>query len=730
MPAVSLAFFWHQHQPYYPDDVSGETLFPWVRLHGAKDYIGMALHVREVPEFRCTINLVPSLLDQILRYTEREGSDRHLDVSRRHADSLSHAEGCYLLDNFFMANLECMIRPHPRYYELYLKRGPATVHSSEVLPRFSERDLRDLQVWNNLTWFHPLLFESDGDLRAFRDKGRGWTEDEKHWLLARQIDVLRQIIPAHRALAEGGQVELTTTPYYHPILPLLWDKRAAREAMPGCPLPRHLESYPGDVARHLELAVRQHQALFGAPPRGLWPSEGSVSHQVVRPIFDAGIHWIATDEEILSHSTEGFVSRDGQGHVRRPEMLYRPWRVDADGASLQIVFRDHGLSDLIGFHYQRNDPRAAADDLLGRVTGIGRAVAPHNAGRPALVPIILDGENCWEYYPDGGVGFLRRLYRAAAALPEIRTVRISDHLQEYPAADRITRLFAGSWISHNFAIWIGHEEDRTAWDLLHETRAALRERTARGDLSPETERDAWRELSIAEGSDWFWWYGEDHSSAQDQLFDQMFRKHLQNVYTLMGESPPPRLQRPIKRGPRRALHTQPRGFLEVHLDGRGTFFEWINAGRYDSHSERGTMTRVAAGLLSHIDFGFDAQRLFVRIDAAGPARLHLSPVDEIVLRFLEPAETAVSLTGLDQPTPTVALVRGGAPVSDHACQAAIDDIVELEIPLVDLGLEPGDVVSFIVDIQADGHSVERAPAEGGIELTVPAPDFDRRMWQA
>jgi alpha-amylase/alpha-mannosidase (GH57 family) len=730
MPPVSLALYWHQHQPYYPDDVSGETLFPWVRLHGTKDYIGMALHIREVPEFRCTINLVPSLLDQIVRYTERGGSDRHLDVSRVDAGSLSREDACYLLDTFFMANLEGMIRPYPRYYELYLKRGLGTDTAERSLPRYGERDLRDLQVWNNLTWMHPLLFESDGDLRAFRDKGRGWNEDEKQWLLARQIDLLRQIIPLHRSLAEGGQVELTTTPYFHPILPLLWDKRAAREAMPGCPLPRHTEGYQVDVVRHLESAVDQHRRLFGAPPRGLWPSEGSVSQDVVKPIFDSGIQWIATDEEILGHSTGGFVSRDGQGHVRHPEMLYRPWRVDAEGASLQIVFRDHGLSDLIGFDYQRNEPTAAANDLLGRVAAIGRAVEPHNAGRPALVPIILDGENCWEYYPDGGVGFLRQLYRKAAAHPSIRAVRVGDHLQEHPAVDRVSRLFAGSWISHNFGIWIGHEEDRTAWDLLHETRSSLRERTARGDVPQEAARAAWRELDIAEGSDWFWWYGDDHSSAQDLLFDQMFRKHLQNVYTLIGDPPPPKLQRPIKRGPRRALHSKPRGFLQVRLDGRHTFFEWINAGRYDAHSERGTMTRVAGGLIAQLHFGFSRDCLYVRIDTGGPARVHLSAVDQVALRFLEPADTTVSLKSLDGAAPVVTLQRGTDLVGDHACQAALDDIVEIELPLHDLGLKIGDNVSFIVDLWSDGQSIERAPAEGGVELSVPSADFDMQMWQA
>ena len=360
MHPVSLALFWHQHQPYYPDDVSGETLMPWVRLHGTKDYIGMALHIQEVPEFHCTINLVPSLLVQIQRYV-RGGSDRHLDVARLSADSLSEEEAHYLLNYFFMANEASMIRPFARYHELFQKRGLGRDTAKQALPRYSAGDLRDLQVWNNLTWFHELLFERDAELRAFREKGRGWTETEKLWLLKRQQEVLARIIPLHAELAEGGQVELTTTPFYHPILPLLWDKKSSREAMPGCPLPKYVQSFKEDAVEQLRRAVQFHTEVFGLPPRGLWPSEGSVSQDLVAAIAEAGIEWIATDEEILSYSTDRFVQRDGGGHVNRPEMLFRPWRLDHEGKSLQIIFRDHGLSDLIGFHYQRNDPRWAAE---------------------------------------------------------------------------------------------------------------------------------------------------------------------------------------------------------------------------------------------------------------------------------------------------------------------------------------------------------------------------------
>ncbi len=348
----------------------------------------------------------------------------------------------------------------------------------------------------------------------------------------------------------------------------------------------------------------------------MWPSEGSVSQDIVAAIAETGIEWIATDEEILSESTNGWISRDGQGHMRHPEMLYRPWRVESGDKSLHVIFRDHALSDLIGFHYQRSDPEHAAWDMISKFLAIGRAVESNNAGRGALVPVILDGENCWEYYPDGGVRFLRALYRNCIQNPQIRPQRVRDYLKDQPATDRIGTLFAGSWISHNFAIWIGHHEDNTAWDLLHQTREFLKQTEAEGKAPKEALAKAWEELFIAEGSDWFWWFGDDHSSSQDALFDELFRKHLQNVYTRLDTQPPNVLKHPIKRLQRRALHTKPTGFCPVKVDGRRTYFEWICAGHYVCGSERGTMTKVTMGVLRDVYFGFDANRLAIRIDTA------------------------------------------------------------------------------------------------------------------
>ncbi|MEW4488021.1 glycoside hydrolase family 57 protein [Thalassoglobus sp. JC818] len=727
MKPVSLALFWHQHQPYYPDDVADETLMPWVRLHATKDYLGMAMHIQEVPEFHCTINLVPSLLEQIQRY-ENGHVDRHLKVSRMNADSLDQEHACYLLDNFFMANEQSMIRIYPRYHELFQKRGLGRDSAEIALMRFTKQELRDLQVWNNLTWIHELVFERDADLTAFRTKGRDWTEDEKNWLLDRQRELVAEVIPLHRELSEGGQVEITTTPFYHPILPLLWDKKSAREAMPGCKMPQYTDSYKEDVKRHLEKAVAYHTKLFGEPPRGLWPSEGSVSQDILASIIDVGIEWIATDEEILGHSTDNFVHRDAHGNVNRPELLYQPWKVSSEGESLSIIFRDHGLSDLIGFHYQRNDPNWAADDLLAKVKGIAHAVEKHNPEQPAFVPIVLDGENCWEYFPDGGVGFLRSLYRKSVVDPQVNSVRVSEFLAKHPPQKKINRLFAGSWINHDFYIWIGHQEDRDAWDLVHITRSFLKKAEKSGRFAPEAIQEAWKELMIAEGSDWYWWYGDDHHSGQDDLFDELFRRHLRNVYTLLGEMPPSVMFEPVTHAERKHLHTQPKALLNVKVDGRISFFEWLNAGHYEAGSERGTMTMVSDSAITDLYFGFDQDQFLLRCDTILAAKSDLKDYEEMRVRFVEPygIEVQVKLNGLIESS----VVRENEVVANSNVAAAIGKVLEVSIPKKDLGVEVGHRMHFAVELMQNGEAVNRIPSEGTIDLEVCGPDFERYMWQA
>jgi alpha-amylase/alpha-mannosidase (GH57 family) len=727
MAKVALALMWHQHQPYYPDDLTGDNPMPWVRLHATKDYLGMALHLEEIPEFRCTINLVPSLLVQLEAYVQG-ATDRHLEVSRRPADGLSRDDALYLLDHFFMAYADSMIRPHPRYHELYLQRGLGVDAAEQALGRFRDRDFRDLQVWSNLAWFHPILFEKDPELAEFRAKGRRYTEQEKNWLLEKQRELLAQVVPLHRKLADRGQVELTTTPFYHPILPLLFDKRLAREAMPDVNLPAYRDGYPEDAAVHVRRAVESHRARFGEDPKGLWPSEGSVCQAMVPLLAQQGIQWIATDEEIIGCSTHGRVGRDHRGHVRHPELLYRPWKVHESGHELAIVFRDHALSDQIGFHYQRSSGHAAAADFLGKLHAIGDACR-HNPA--TLVPVILDGENCWEYYPDGGVSFLRSLYHGAVRDPRIAPVTVGEFLREHPPVDYLPRLFSGSWISHNFAIWVGHEEDNRAWDALHATRQFLVEQTRTGRVAEDVLAKAWEEIYIAEGSDWFWWYGDDHSCALDALFDHLFRKHLRNVYTLLGQDPPGFLFTPIScTAPRRALHGQPNSFLNVQIDGRYSYFEWINAARYDCGNERGTMTLVSQGVLKRVWFGFSAERLLVRVDTEGPARERLTTADRLRIVFLDPADWEIVVEGPARSRPIACINHAGQPSSNGTTvEAATDRVLELAVPFGRLGLKADEPVRFYVEVLQGDASLDRAPREGIFEVTVPTPDFEKILWQ-
>ena len=419
MAPVSLALVWHQHQPYYPDDVAGENPMPWVRLHATKDYLGMALHLEEVPEFSCTINLVPSLLAQLEAYVERRQRHSSRRCRAGRPTAWSDDDACYLLDNFFMANPDTMIRPHPRYHELYLMRSSWDSSAKQALHRFRPRDLRDLQVWSNLAWIHPLLFEKDPELAEFKDKGRHYTEEEKQWFLDKQRELVARVIPLHRELAARGQIELTTTPYYHPILPLLLDKTLAREAMPDVTLaglPRRLPRRRRP--RTSAAPSRATLGLFGERPRGMWPSEGSVCQAMIPLLAEHGIEWIATDEEILGCST-GRQGRSRQPGPRPPSRAALPRLEGARGRAragdrLPRPFDvGPGRVPLPAQSRARSRPPTSS----ARCAAIGDACR-HNPA--TLVPVILDGENCWEYYPDGGVSFLRSLYQGAARDPRIR----------------------------------------------------------------------------------------------------------------------------------------------------------------------------------------------------------------------------------------------------------------------------------------------------------------------
>lgn len=744
---LSLAIVWHQHQPYYKDLVTGELALPWVRLHGVKDYYGMARLLSEFPGVRCTINLVPSMLAQLVDYLEKDATDPFLQRTVIPADALSAEDVSFILDHFFMAQVDRMVCIYPRYKELLEQRRAGRVPAARAAQEFSVKDLRDLQVWFNLAWFHPVSFEESPALRELKRQERGFTEQDKAAVLREQKQVLAKVIPLHKELAARGQLELTTTPFYHPILPLLCDMRSSHAAMPRNPLPSGHVSLAEDAETQISRAIAYHRALFGAAPRGMWPSEGSVSPAIVPLIARHGVQWIATDEEILSFSL-GTALRSGQV-LQRPDLLYRAWRVQGGpDEALSILFRDHRLSDLIGFQYQSWEGAAAAEDFLLQAQESAKSVAKDGE---TIVPVILDGENCWEHYPEQGLRFLRTLYAKLEKQEHgVQSVRVSDFLDAHPPARQLETLFSGSWINHDFYIWVGHAEDRRAWEYVYRVRedllAQARSRGAAARDDPALAR-AWEELYIAEGSDWYWWYGDDRTSGNDDAFDTLFRTHLRNVYKFLGQPAPFFLNEPVKGGERAGRYTQPSASLRVKVDGRCTsYFEWLGAGRYRADKEGGVMASSQKPLLEQIFFGYDGRDLCIRVDlyekpalpqppGSGKTGLRQLSVAGVALRFMDLSDTLLGADGLtlainprDASRP--ALSGPWSKSGPGIVEAAWDDILEVKIPFAALGVKEGQEISFYAALTSSSGAVERFPKTCMLQLTVPPEDADEQDWMA
>ena len=731
-----VALLWHMHQPYYEDLVTHEHILPWVRLHALKDYFGMVALVREFPAIRMTFNLVPSLLVQLEAFAAHRARDRYLDVGMKPAAELTAEDAGFMIQNFFHAQRQRMIEPYPRYRELLARRGSSAPSDlSATVRRFSADDLRDLQVWQKLAWLDPIYLEGDSRARALVAKDRGFSEEDKAVLREIELELLNAVIPAYREAAARGQVELSTSPFYHPILPLLCDTDIYKRTHPDARSPRHRFVHPEDARDQLDRAVACHQRLFGERPAGLWPSEGSVSDAMVPLAAAAGFKWMATDELILARTLGIQFNRDA-GHVDQPERLYRPYEVRAGGSAVTCLFRDHSLSDLIGFTYAGWNADAAAGDFTAKLVAAGRRYAERTGGGEATIPIILDGENAWEHFEGGGRPFLRALYGRLSSHAELRTITMHEAARE--PAGVLDGIFPGSWIDANFYIWIGHRDDQLAWSQLAEARQAV----AAPNGDPAAAARAREEVLIAEGSDWFWWYGDDHSSEHDLEFDDLFRRHLRNVYRLLGKPIPDELfVSNISAGAPPPAERPPAGLLAPILDGEETtYFEWVGAGLLEVQQTAGAMHQAErrAALVTLLQFGFDWERLYVRLDGERPLLDLLAEGFEFSLKFLNPSGVRYSvrqdlgrLTGRFwdwQQTEPHWVVRGPG-----RAVAAAGTILELGLPLTDL-VDPGQTarreLSFFLAVYQEDVEIERHPAHRPIEAAIPDERFEARHWTA
>ncbi len=711
------------HQPYYTDPVTRTVAMPWARLHASKAYFDMAFLLERFPDIRSTFNFTPSLLLQLNEVASGSVADLFLEYAARPATDLAPGERAFLLRHFFAASWANMVRPFPRYHELLVKRGmDGRQDWDRTAKEFTTQDWLDLQVWHNLSWFGYGAVARYPRLAALRHKDRGFTEENKHEVLTIQRQVVSDIIPMYRALSEKGQIELTTTPFYHPILPLIIDTDIGRRPRPDSALPSRFQA-TADAEAQLQRAVIYHTAQFGHAPRGLWPSEGSVCPEMVPLVRQAGFDWMATDEGVLARSL---------GHWNRQTDLFHPYWVGSSGQDVAMVFRDRDISDAFGFVYSKWTAESAIDDVLRRVA----SNAEHATSDHVLIPIILDGENPWEHYFDGGEQFLGGLYKrlSKGALDtadcRVLTKTVSQALKDYPPEARLSSLHSGSWINSDFKIWIGHAEDNRAWDMVRESRARLVDMEP--TLTAEQRAGAWEALYAAEGSDWFWWYGDDFHTEYKAEFDRLFRTHLRNVFLRAGTVPPEFLHHSVlDAGTLSTIQSVrlPVRLLSPKIDGMVTdFFEWRGAGHIDPSPPHGAMWK-ASDRFSHLAFGYSVNELFVRLDVASlPQDKQTTTEVHIQTTHSHYKATFLLSTGIDHFILWSSTTQAFQEVGRYTTIAS-GKIVELAIPFNDLALQAGQDFCLSLVLKEDGLEIERYPRHHALALTVPDLNFEARMWR-
>lgn len=593
-----VSLVWHQHQPvYFKDPETSLYERPWVRLHATKDYVDMVTILEDYPDIHATFNLTPSLIRQ-LEDLSAGAKDKYWVMSEITAEELSEADKRFILQRFFDIN-PGIISCFPRYGELQdMRKGAGEEQINAALASWTPQDFRDLQVLFNLAWIDPDFLAQE-PLRALVEKERDFDEADKAIIFAEHQRLIDAVIPTHRAYQEAGQIEVTMTPFAHPILPLLVDSNSAAVGMPEAELPERF-IYGQDAVAQVEKGVAFYERLFGVVPRGMWPAEGSVSPQIIQMVANVGINWIATDEYILARSLDEIddFTRDSDGVVQQADALYRPYRVAGGrGGEVSIIFRDHIISDLIGFEYSGTPGQEAADDLIGRLNAIQARLVEEGATGHHLVTILLDGENAWEYYPNDGKEFLHAMYQGLSDAPNLQTVTPSEYLVMSEEPRELDNLFPGSWVTPDFATWIGEEEENLGWSYLKRMRDDVAD--VQDSLDEDTLAEVMDLVYIAEGSDWFWWYGSDQNSGNDEAFDSQFRSYLRQIYTLIGEDVPNFVNVPIIAQASQEPDRAATDLVEVSVDGIIEDGEWDNSAVYEADG---------------FYYGYDAENLYLRLD--------------------------------------------------------------------------------------------------------------------
>lgn len=576
---AKVTFLWHLHQPRYRT-ADGKVHAPWVLLHAAGEYLTLAYALKETGVGGQVLNLTPVFLEQLLAYHQGRAHDPLLDALSQPASELSPQAIKELVRWAFMLHPRQLSRL-PRLKALAGQLAGAK--EDEIPSRLAPPHLTDLQVLAVLAYaapnarWEPLIAE-------LLQKRAGFSQEDRQRIVEWLSQCPGKLLALYRQLAGSG-VEIATSPYAHPLLPLLLDTQVAAASVPPPPggFPRFRSRE--DAATHVQKA-QAFMAELGFSVRGFWPPEAAVSEEAVALYGEHGVVWLATDEGILAASLGHPVA--GETGVA-PE-LATCWQLRGQGPVL--FFRHRGLSDFVGFKAQELPEKEAAQELVQAIAAAARHL-PADGG----LLVALDGENPWSSYPEGGATFLTNLGQLLTMTGKLRLVSLSQRVAEEKPRS-LPRLHPGSWINASFATWIGHEDKCKAWELLARCREAG---AAKGG-------DSWL---AAQGSDWWWWFGDDNPTLLAPLYDRLFRWHLADALRAAGHEPLPELAVPVRRGETPLTVPLSRSWPAPVLDGRTTtYFEWAVATWLEAEGFR-------------LALRADGEHLWVRFEAASQGKVPL-----------------------------------------------------------------------------------------------------------
>ena len=600
---LSLAIYWHMHQPVY--ELEGTYLMPWVRLHAVKDYLDMVLFLEKFPNIKLNFDIVPALLDAIIEYSDNNCHDIHSELSVTDIEKLTDEEKAFIINNFFAAKYETMVFKNQRFRELYQKRYS---NDNFDIHEFSDDEYSDLMAVFNLVWIDPIHFDRYPRLRELWNKHNGYSLNDRIEIINIHRQIIKEIIPTYKKYIQTGRIELTTSPYYHSILPILLDiKSTAKTTSVTEGLPNTL-GMADDAKIQIRNGLDRIEEVFGFRPKGMWSPELCIDKKTLKILSKEGVKWTISDEGILSNSINFDFIRDFKGNLSDPYHLLKVYNYKNNNTDIDIIFRDRSIPNLINFEYAGINSQMAANDLYEKIKNIQNKILV-SPDENHLLTIASDCENCWENYENDGLDFLENIYGLINMDSSIETVLISDYIENDKYKKPLNKIFAGSCIDKTFRFWIGDTEKNKAWSYLKKSKDDFEEYIKHNKNNTNIPL-AKRELLIAEGSDWFWWYGEPNNSGQDFLFDYMFREHLKHIYELIDKEPPDYLDETII-STVEIPFKHPKCKITPKMDGlESSSSDWQNSGSISMLD--GPVYRENK-CVDRIDFGNDAEKVYFRL---------------------------------------------------------------------------------------------------------------------